>query len=230
MGAGCPGPGEPFHSRSRRQIRGPPTLLGNRRQARGWRDHVQAKTPAQLPSSDAAPVGERCSRQPFWLPPSLCLFPSRTLRAPAAPGPVPGDAHRAGTLATSWAAHVPSAWHSGGGRGCDCHVSGRRSEAEPRTGGQAMEGGVHEGFWLGAPISRARCLQSVHTRRHLWVTGPRPQASVLSGSQDSLMGLEKGARRGECGLVLPQDRASNEHYVCVNINTKVYILLSAGAE
>ena len=167
------------------------TLLGNRRRARGWRDHVQAKTPAQLPSAAAAPVGEHCSRQPFWLPPSFCLFPSRTLRAPAAPGPVPGDAHRAGTLATSWAARVPSAWHSGGGRGCDCHVSGRRSEAEPGTGGQALEGGVREGFWLGAPISRARCLQSVHTRRHLWVTGPRPQASVLSGSQDSLMGLEK---------------------------------------
>lgn len=83
----------------------PPWRLpfGNCRPARGWRDQVQAETPAQLPSSDPARVGEHCSRQPFWLPPLLCPFPSRTLRAPAAPRPAPADADRAGTSATSWA-------------------------------------------------------------------------------------------------------------------------------
>lgn len=71
-----------------------------------------------------------------------------------------------------------------------------------------MEGGVREGS-AGGSDKPGSVPAKRHTRRHVWVTGPRPQASVLSGSQDSLMGLDRGARRGECGLVPPQDRASD---------------------
>lgn len=71
-----------------------------------------------------------------------------------------------------------------------------------------MEGGVREGS-AGGSDEPGSVPAERHTRRRLWVTGPRPRARVLSGSQDSLMGLKRGAGRGGCRCVLPQDRASN---------------------
>lgn len=59
-----------------------------------------------------------------------------------------------------------------------------------------MEGGVCEGS-AGDSDEPGSMSAERHTRRCLWVTGPRPWARVLSEPQDSLMGLKRGAGREE---------------------------------
>lgn len=163
------------------------------------------------------------------LPPSL----SPLLAVPVpSPEPAPADARLGqdalpahGRVLGStgiWRWPVPSTWHFRRGEERGCRVSGRLSEAQAETGGQAAEGGLREGSsgGLDRPVAMA-------------AGRPHPLAPLGRGECGwalRILGWDRTEELGEEAVdpCLPVAAHLIRCHVCGNVNRNLYILLFAG--